>query len=241
MAPKLIMATHALEMIGFATFLNKMLRRAHYTLQPEYEVYARAYGVGLVDYVATLHLEARMVVGAEMYDFHAWGTSLEMAIQELARGAITRLHHEHHELWEDPFTYLPVRGPEDPIAHVVSPPIGPFTLERCMAETISAYEMAHRSLVWELNETRSCLIHLQYQMEPYLRSMKLPKKIMDHWPRHTPQEEAPPSHRFPHVVGTWAETREMYNPISMGLHMHRFHVKPTTRESLLGAPKPFDP
>jgi hypothetical protein len=61
-----------------------MLRRAHYTLQPEYEVYAHGYGVGLVDYMATLHLVARMVVGAETYDFHAWGTSVEMAIQEVA-------------------------------------------------------------------------------------------------------------------------------------------------------------
>jgi hypothetical protein len=115
MAPKLIMATHALEMIGFATFLNKMLRRAHYTLQPEYEVYARGYGVGLVDYLATLHLEARMVVGAEKYNFHAWGTSVEMDIQEVARGAVTRLHHEHWELWEDPFTYLLVRDPRTPL------------------------------------------------------------------------------------------------------------------------------
>jgi hypothetical protein len=78
-------------------------------------------------------------------------------------------------------------------------------------------------------------------MEPYLRSMKLPKKIKENWPRHTPKKEAPPSHRFPHVVGAWAEARETYNPISMGLHVRRFHVKHTTRESLLGAPKPFDP
>jgi hypothetical protein len=78
-----------------------------------------------------------------------------------------------------------VREPEDPIAHVVSPPLRPFTLERCMEETISAYKMAHRSLLWELNETRSHLIHLQYKMELYLRSMKLPKKIMDNWSRHT--------------------------------------------------------
>jgi hypothetical protein len=179
--PKLIMATRALETIGFPALLNEMLRRAHYTLQPEYSVYALGHGVGLVDYMATLHLEARMVVGVERYDFHAWGTSVEMAVQEVAREAIVRLRHEHRELWEDPFTYLPVRGPEDPIAHVVSPPIGPFTLERCMAETISTYEMAHRSLVWELNETRSRLVHLQYQMEPYLRLMKLPKKVMDNW------------------------------------------------------------
>jgi hypothetical protein len=231
---KLIMATRAPETTGFPVILNEMLRRAHYTFQPEYEVYARGYGVGLVDYLATLHLEARMVVGAVKYGFRACGTSVEMVIQEVEREAIARLRHEHRELWEDPFTYLPVRGPEAPIAHVVSPPDGPYTLEKCMVDTVSAYEMAHRSLVWELEETRSRIIRLQYQVEPYLRSMRLPKKIMDEWLQNTPQEEAPPSHRFPHVVGAWAEARETYNPISMGLDVRRFHVKPITRVELLG-------
>jgi hypothetical protein len=111
---------------------------------------------------------------------------VEMVIQEVAHEAITRLRHKHRELWEAPFTYLLVRGPEAPIAPVVSPPVGPYTLEKCMADTVSAYEMVHRSLVWELEETRSHLIRLQYQLEPYLRSMRLPKKIMDDWPRNTP-------------------------------------------------------
>jgi hypothetical protein len=97
--------------------------------------------------MATLHLEARMVVGVVKYDFRTCGTSVEMVIQEVAREAITHLRHEHRELWEAPFTYLPVRGPKAPIAHVVSSPVGPYTLEKCMADTISAYEMAHWSLV----------------------------------------------------------------------------------------------
>jgi hypothetical protein len=101
---KLIMVTRAPETTGFPAVLNEMLSRAHYTFQPEYEVYARGYGVGLVDYMATLHLEARMVVGAVKYDFRACGTSMEMVIQEVACKAIARLCHEHRELWEAPFT-----------------------------------------------------------------------------------------------------------------------------------------
>jgi hypothetical protein len=69
----------------------------------------------------------------------------------------------------------------------------------------------------------------------------VPRKVIDELPQYTPQEEAPPSHCFPHVVGAWAEARHTYNPISMGLHMRRFHVNPATRESLLGALEPFDP
>jgi hypothetical protein len=186
----LIMATRAPETIGFPAILNEMLRRSHYFFQPEYEVYARGYGVGLVDYMASVHLEARLVVGDVKYNFRACGTSVQMVIQEVAREAIARLCHEHRELWEAPFTYLPVRGPEAPIAHVVSPPIGPCTLETCMADTIFAYKMAHRSLVWELEETRSHLVRHQYQVEPYLRSKKLPRKIMDDWTWNTPHEEA---------------------------------------------------
>jgi hypothetical protein len=46
--------------------------------------------------------------------------------------------------------------------------------------------------------------------------MKLPKKVMDNWPQHTPQEEVPPSHRFPHVVGAWAEARVLNHRILCG-------------------------
>jgi hypothetical protein len=68
-----------------------MLRMSHYLFQPEYEVYAHGYGVGLVDYMATLLLEAKLVVGAVTYDLRACGTSVEMVIQEVAREAITRV------------------------------------------------------------------------------------------------------------------------------------------------------
>jgi hypothetical protein len=194
----------------------------------------------MVDYVATLHLEARMVVGSETYDFQARGTSPEMAIQEVALEAITRLRYEHQELWEDPFTYLPEKGPEESFGCCVSPPVGLLTLERCMAETTSAHEWAHQSLLWELEETRRRLYNLQVRVELYTRMRKVPKKVIDELPQYTPQEEAPP-HRFRHMVGAWAEARQTYNPISMGLHMRRFHVMPATRESLLGAPELFDP
>jgi len=68
MAHTLIMANRTLDTIGFPALLNEMLRRAHYPFHIEYAVYARGYGVGMVDYVATLHIEAKMVVGSEAYD-----------------------------------------------------------------------------------------------------------------------------------------------------------------------------
>ena len=68
------MATCATETIGFPTILNEMIRSALYAYQPEYAVYARGYGEGMVDYMATLHLGARMEIGAASYEFQAWGT-----------------------------------------------------------------------------------------------------------------------------------------------------------------------
>jgi hypothetical protein len=156
----LIMVTRASETVGFSALLNEMLRWAHYTFRPEYAFYACGYGVSMVNYVVTLHLEARMVVGSEANDFQARGTSPEMAIQEMAREAITQLRYEPRELWEDPLTYLRAKGPEEPFGCCISPPVGPFILERCMVETSSSYERAHRSLLWELEETRRRLYHL---------------------------------------------------------------------------------
>jgi hypothetical protein len=231
------MATRADETIGFPTILNEMMRRARYAFRPKCAVYARGYGVGLVKYVATLHLGPRMVIGPPPPDFEAWGTSMEMAIQEVAWSAIIVLRHEHPELWEKPFTYIPVRGLGDPIAHVVTPPNGPFTIERCMAEVVTAYEIENRSLVWELEEARRHLVNLQVQVEPSIRTMTLPRTVPNAWPQNMPQEEAPPSHRCPHVVGVWVQARHVYNPISMGLHVRRVRVEPTTRESLLGDPE----
>ena len=115
-----------------------------------------------------------------------------------------------------------------------------------MAETISAYEMAHRSLLMELEETRSRLVKIQYQMvgvrvDPYIRMKMVPKKVPSAWPRSTLQEEAPPSLCYVHLVGVWAKMGPTFNPITMGLHLRRFDIVITTREALLGAPEPFYP
>ena len=53
---------------------------------------------GIVDYATALQLEARMVVGSKAYDSQARRTSLDTAIQEVDREAITRRHHKHREL-----------------------------------------------------------------------------------------------------------------------------------------------
>ncbi|CAL4977154.1 unnamed protein product [Urochloa decumbens] len=161
------LATHALDTVGFPALLNETLVKVNYTFKPKYVVYARGYGMGMVEYVARIYLE-RMEMGFEPFRFEAVGTSPEMAIQEVAHGALAQLRYELRELWEDPFTYLPVQGPEDPFPRFVSIPVEVPLLERRMAETISAYERVYRSMMWELDETRRRLLHLQTKAEPYM-------------------------------------------------------------------------
>ncbi|CAO2207709.1 unnamed protein product [Urochloa humidicola] len=171
MAPKsmLVMAPRALDTVGgFPTLLNKTLVKANYTFRPVYMVYARGYGVGMLEYVARVYLEESMVPGSMPYGFEAVGPSPEMAIQEVAHGALARLRYELRELWEDPFTYLPIQGPKDPFAHFVSIPVETPLLERHMAETIFAYERAYQSMRWELDETRRRLLHLQTKVQLYM-------------------------------------------------------------------------
>nr|TKW28097.1 hypothetical protein SEVIR_3G302325v2 [Setaria viridis] len=229
----LIMATCATDAVGFPAVLNEMLVKAGYTFRPEYEVYARGFGVCVVEYVAALHIQAKMVTGSVPYVFQASGTYPKMAIQEVAHEAIMRLRYEHRELWEDPFSYLPMQGPEDPLCHFATVPVGASPLVRCMAETISAYEWAYewayRSVKWELEETRRCFLKFQIEVEPFVRSRKVPRHVLDRLSSVTAQEMAAPSHCFPLVMGTWAEAWPRLNPISMGSHMRQFPQVRTTR------------
>jgi hypothetical protein len=232
----LILATRAEDVVGFPALLNEMLWKANYSLRPEYTVYARGLGVGVVDYVATLHLSARMVAGSESHVFEASGTSVEMAIQEVAYEAMTRLRWEHQELWEDPFTYYPMQAPDDPVCRFATAPVWAPLLERRMVGLVSAYDWAYRSVKWELEETRRRLVRTQWELEPFVRSGKVRRRVVDGWPSETVQEEAPPTHRFPVAGGRRAVAMPMLNPISMGLHVRRFPRTSSTRESLLGAP-----
>lgn len=120
----------------------------------EYAVYAMGIGLGLAEYRATLHINARSVVGAFPFEFEVVRSSLEITIQEVAHEALTHLRFEHQDLWEHPSTYVSVQGLIGPFLHVVDALEDVPPLERFMTETISAYVWAHQSIRFELEETR---------------------------------------------------------------------------------------
>ena len=236
----LIMATRAESVVGFPALLNEAMRGSHYELRPEYAVYAMGIGVGLAEFEATLLIHARGVEGVTSFEFGVRGSSVEMAIQEVARVALFRLRYEHAELWEGPFTYVPVQGPDELLPYMASAPVGASPLERVMAETISAYAWAHQSLRIELEETRRRYLDLQVRVEPCARAQRPPRRrFLDELPSSTVHEDMDPLYRYPSVEGVWAETTATRLRMSVGLHVPQFPRVRTTREALLGPPEFF--
>jgi len=103
MALELVAATRTEDVEGFPTELREMLWRANFSYHPEYCVYARGRGPGLVDYLATIDIPSRIVEGAGAHFYQAIGTSEAMAIQAVAYVAMCALRRELYVLSVGPF------------------------------------------------------------------------------------------------------------------------------------------
>jgi hypothetical protein len=151
----LIMVTRAEGVQGFPSILNEMLWRGNFSYLPEFSIYARDLGPGLVDYFATMFIPMRLVEGVNhSHNFVAHGTSVGMAIQEVAFKAMTHLHQEIGELWMPSFQHFPMRGPQPGVNVVDIAPVGAPLYERHMSELVRAQDHNMRCLRWELRETR---------------------------------------------------------------------------------------
>ena len=62
---RLVMATHGENTEGFLALLNEVMWRANYNYCPEYVVYAKGVGHGMVDYMARVHILSHLCVGAK--------------------------------------------------------------------------------------------------------------------------------------------------------------------------------
>jgi hypothetical protein len=127
------MVTRAEGVQGFPSILNEMLWRGNFLYQPEYSVYARGLGPGMVDYFATMFIPMRLVEGVNhSHNFVAHGTSVGMTVQEVAYNAMTHLRSEIPELWMSPFQHFPMRGPQ-PGVNLFSLPTQPQLIARQIA------------------------------------------------------------------------------------------------------------
>ena len=79
---RLVMATHGADIEGFLALLNEVMWGANYTYGPEYAVYGKWVGHGMVDYMAKVHILSYLCDSGEEVEHDAWekGTSIDMAI-----------------------------------------------------------------------------------------------------------------------------------------------------------------
>ena len=137
----LVMVTRASDVEGFPALLNEMLWRGSFSSRPEYSVYARGIGHGMVDYTAIVFIPVRLVTRANhSYEVIANGTSIPMAIQEVAYKAMTLLRLEIPELSADPFYYFPMQGAQAGVNMVPHAERGRPLFERRMSELVRAQD-----------------------------------------------------------------------------------------------------
>ncbi|KAJ1255607.1 hypothetical protein BS78_K182400 [Paspalum vaginatum] len=192
---RLVMATCAEGVEGFPFILDEMLWRGNFSFRPEYAVYARGHGPGLVDYVATLFVPKRLVEGvSEPHQYVAVGTSVEMSIQTVAYKAIGVLRSEVMELERYPFSHFPIQSPEQ----------GVNSFEM-MSELVQAQDQMIRCLTYELGETRCRFNLLQVSVEPMTRMGLGNFNVLYGVGDGTLHELAPPSFHYPPVQGIWVD------------------------------------
>ncbi|KAJ1280278.1 hypothetical protein BS78_04G219100 [Paspalum vaginatum] len=228
------MATRAEGEEGFSSILDEMLWRGNFSYRPEYAVYARGCGPGLVDYVATLFVPKRLVEGVS--EPHQWELSVEMAIQAVAYKAIGVLRSEVMELDSYPFSHCPIQSPEQGV-NSFEVVLGDATLyERRMSELVRAQDRMIRCLTYELEETRCRFNLLQRSVEPMARMGLGNFNVLYGAGDGTPRELAPPSFRYPPVQGIWVDQSSLGRAHAyMGLRVDRFANTSWFPTTLLGA------
>jgi hypothetical protein len=231
----LIMVTRAEGVQGFPSILNEMLWRSNFSYLPEYSVYARGLGPGLVDYFATMFIPMRLVEGVNhSHNFIAHGTSVGMAIQEVAYKAMTHLRQEIGELWMTLFQHFPTRGPQPCVNVVDIAPVGAPLYERWMSELVSVLDCNMRCLRWELSKTRRHLNELQHAIEPYVRLGPVQEDVL-YANDTTVHEEAFHGFTYPSVHGiTPPQHGGMQVHMPAGLRVRHFAPTDWTRESIYG-------
>jgi hypothetical protein len=230
-----IMVTRAKGVQGFPSILNEMLWRGNFSYRPEYLVYARGLGPGMVDYFATMFIPMRLVEGVNhSHNFVAHGTSVGMGIQEVVYNAMTHLHNEIPELWISPFQHFPIRGPQAGVNVVDIAPVGAPLYERRMSELVRALDHNMGCLRWELTETRRRLNELQRAIYPYVHSRRVQEHVFYDNEDVTVQEEAPGSFKYPFVHGIAPPHQGIQARMSNGLRVRRLPRTLGNRETIYG-------
>lgn len=236
---KLVMATRAEHVEGFPAELREMLWRANFSYQPEYAVYAKGRGPGLVDYIATVNIPPRSVYGAAAHSYEASGTSEEMAIQAVAYRAMCSLRRELPTLSRMPFHYHPIH--EGGLVNNVEYAYEDSPLfEQRISEVVRDLDRFNRCVTQELWETRRRLNRLQRNVEPYVRMGVVPRRVLYGEDPRISHDLVHLHFRFPHVHSERAPPVQPQNVrTSIGLQVPVISRTEATPASLLGPAQPL--
>lgn len=148
-------------------------------------------------HTTTVHIIARMVTGSVPYNFQARGTSIGMAVQEVAYVAMSHLCHELGGLDTPPYSYFPLRGLTAKVNEFAEITLGEDPSVRQLASLVRAMDRAHRCTLHELWETRSRLGHTQQYLCLMVQTNQACRDVLYGSNHTSPHNAAPPTFSFP--------------------------------------------
>ena len=197
----LVRETQAEDVDGYPALLRDMMWRANFTYQPTYFIYRRDRGPGMEEYRAVIHITARLVTGSIPYRLQAHGTSAAMALQEVARMAMSRLRYHLTELSQPPYDHFPIHPPDAEVDLFVGIQFGEDPHVRQLARLVRIMNQVHHSTMHELWETRRRLIMAQRHLQPVCDMGLVDQRVLYGENEVSPYASAPPEYHLPEVGG----------------------------------------
>lgn len=152
------------------------------------------------EYLAVADIIARHVAGSIPYRFQACGTSETLALQEVARVAMSRLRYDWTELSQPPYDHFPMQAHVGEVNMFARIQFGEDPQVRQLAILVHIMDQMHRCTLHELWETPRRLIVAQEHLR-LMHDMRLIHQDMLYGTNMiSPYLSAPPEYHLP-IVG----------------------------------------
>lgn len=197
----LVRETQAEDVGGYPELLRDMMWKANFTYQPMYSIYRRDQGPGMEEYMAVVGIIARSVAGSIPYRFQACGTSEAMALQEVARVAMSRLRYDLTELSQPPYDHFPMQAHDGEVSRFARIQFGEDPHVRQLVRLVHIMDQMHRCTVRELWEMRRHLIEAQEHLRLMHDMRLIHPDVLYGANMISPYLSTPPEYRLPVVGG----------------------------------------
>ena len=219
-ARQLVRLTVADAMTGFPAILVRLMTRLGYRWYPEYYVYEEYNEFNQEQYSAIAHIWSREDRSIrELHTFQGIGVTVEMAVQDAAYDALTRLRSLNRCLDDSEFRYIPYPADASEPARytaVCTPYIRRRYDSQVLIQSNETLDRAYRAVCIELFATRARLRDAMTQLLPAVSAGIHPEYIL--YPLRTVM---PPGVDWPDAGGQ-TPARGPALPVSMQvLHQSR--------------------